>query len=73
MNAHQENPHPAPQLPTPVSVIGLGPMGRAMVRTLLAASHEVTVWNRTASRAAASSPTGRSARRPRARRSRRAR
>ncbi|MET8620823.1 NAD(P)-dependent oxidoreductase [Streptomyces albidoflavus] len=51
MNAHQENPHPTAQLPTPVTVIGLGPMGRAMVRTLLAAGHEVTVWNRTASRA----------------------
>ncbi|MEU7374753.1 NAD(P)-binding domain-containing protein [Streptomyces albidoflavus] len=51
MNAHQENPHPTAQLPTPVTVIGLGPMGRAMVRTLLAADHEVTVWNRTAARA----------------------
>lgn len=29
-----------------VSVIGLGPMGRAMVRALLAAGTEVTVWNR---------------------------
>ncbi|MEU6393828.1 NAD(P)-binding domain-containing protein [Streptomyces sp. NPDC046939] len=36
---------------SPVTVIGLGPMGRAMVRTLLAAGHPVTVWNRTASRA----------------------
>ncbi|MET7505940.1 NAD(P)-binding domain-containing protein [Streptomyces albidoflavus] len=51
MNAHQENPLPTAQLPTPVTVIGLGPMGQAMVRTLLAAGHEVTVWNRTASRA----------------------
>ncbi|MFE6721638.1 NAD(P)-dependent oxidoreductase [Streptomyces albidoflavus] len=51
MNAHQENPHPTAQLPTPVTVIGLGPMGQAMVRSLLAAGHEVTVWNRTASRA----------------------
>ncbi|MEE1800592.1 NAD(P)-binding domain-containing protein [Streptomyces sp. JV176] len=33
-----------------VTVIGLGPMGRAMARTLLAAGHPVTVWNRTASR-----------------------
>ncbi|WP_394426215.1 NAD(P)-dependent oxidoreductase [Streptomyces sp. SGAir0957] len=32
-------------------MIGLGPMGQAMVRTLLAAGHPVTVWNRTASRA----------------------
>ncbi|MET9359467.1 NAD(P)-binding domain-containing protein [Streptomyces sp. NPDC006632] len=36
---------------TPVTVIGLGPMGRAMTRTLLAAGHRVTVWNRTAGRA----------------------
>lgn len=35
-----------------VTVIGLGPMGQAMTRTLLAAGHPVTVWNRTASRAA---------------------
>lgn len=34
-----------------MTVIGLGPMGRAMTRTLLAAGHPVTVWNRTASRA----------------------
>jgi 3-hydroxyisobutyrate dehydrogenase-like beta-hydroxyacid dehydrogenase len=37
--------------PTPVTLIGLGPMGQAMVRALLAAGHPVTVWNRTASRA----------------------
>ncbi|MFI8526998.1 NAD(P)-dependent oxidoreductase [Promicromonospora sukumoe] len=36
---------------TPVTVLGLGPMGQAMVRTLLAAGHPVTVWNRTPSRA----------------------
>ncbi|MFI2365501.1 NAD(P)-dependent oxidoreductase [Promicromonospora sp. NPDC019610] len=36
----------------PVTVIGLGPMGQAMVRTLLAADHPVTVWNRTPGRAA---------------------
>ncbi len=35
----------------PVTLIGLGPMGQAMVRTLLKAGHPVTVWNRTASRA----------------------
>ncbi len=34
-----------------VTVIGLGPMGRAMVGAFLDAGHEVTVWNRTASRA----------------------
>ncbi|MCT2587065.1 NAD(P)-dependent oxidoreductase [Actinophytocola gossypii] len=34
-----------------VTVIGLGPMGQAMVRVLVAAGHPVTVWNRTAARA----------------------
>jgi 3-hydroxyisobutyrate dehydrogenase-like beta-hydroxyacid dehydrogenase len=34
-----------------VTVIGLGPMGRAMVRTFLAAGHSATVWNRTPERA----------------------
>jgi 3-hydroxyisobutyrate dehydrogenase-like beta-hydroxyacid dehydrogenase len=37
--------------PPPVTVIGLGPMGRAMTRALLARGHQVTVWNRTARRA----------------------
>ncbi|MFD6275112.1 NAD(P)-dependent oxidoreductase [Streptomyces sp. NPDC060209] len=36
---------------SPVTVIGLGPMGQAMTRTLLTAGHPVTVWNRTAGRA----------------------
>ncbi|TWF79459.1 3-hydroxyisobutyrate dehydrogenase-like beta-hydroxyacid dehydrogenase [Pseudonocardia hierapolitana] len=35
----------------PVTVIGLGPMGQAMVRKFLAAGHPTTVWNRTPSRA----------------------
>ncbi|ACQ82347.1 6-phosphogluconate dehydrogenase NAD-binding [Beutenbergia cavernae DSM 12333] len=35
----------------PVTLVGLGPMGQAMVRVLLAAGHPVTVWNRTPSRA----------------------
>ena len=34
-----------------VTVIGLGPMGRAMVRTFLAAGRPTTVWNRTPARA----------------------
>ncbi|MFG2721045.1 NAD(P)-dependent oxidoreductase [Streptomyces sp. NPDC048416] len=34
-----------------VTVIGLGPMGQAMTRTLLTAGHPVTVWNRTTGRA----------------------
>ncbi|MEU4428451.1 NAD(P)-binding domain-containing protein [Actinoplanes sp. NPDC024001] len=37
--------------PSPITVIGLGPMGRAMVATLLRAGHPVTVWNRTPGRA----------------------
>jgi 3-hydroxyisobutyrate dehydrogenase-like beta-hydroxyacid dehydrogenase len=37
---------------TPVTLMGLGPMGQAMVHTLLREGHRVTVWNRTPSRAA---------------------
>jgi 3-hydroxyisobutyrate dehydrogenase-like beta-hydroxyacid dehydrogenase len=36
---------------TPVTVIGMGPMGRAMAAALLRAGHPVTVWNRTPGRA----------------------
>lgn len=36
---------------TDVTLIGLGPMGQAMVRTFLRHGHSVTVWNRTANRA----------------------
>ncbi|WP_367134936.1 NAD(P)-dependent oxidoreductase [Saccharothrix sp. HUAS TT1] len=36
---------------TPLTVIGLGPMGQAMVTRFLAAGHPTTVWNRTPSRA----------------------
>ncbi|GLI03947.1 NAD(P)-dependent oxidoreductase [Phytohabitans aurantiacus] len=35
----------------PVTVIGLGPMGRAMVGAFLDNGHAVTVWNRTESKA----------------------
>lgn len=34
----------------PVTVIGLGPMGKAMVRQFLKAKNPVTVWNRTESK-----------------------
>lgn len=34
-----------------VSVVGLGAMGTALARALLAGGHQVTVWNRTAARA----------------------
>jgi 3-hydroxyisobutyrate dehydrogenase-like beta-hydroxyacid dehydrogenase len=35
----------------PITVIGLGPMGRATAATLMRAGHPVTVWNRTPGRA----------------------
>ncbi|MFD9405722.1 NAD(P)-dependent oxidoreductase [Streptomyces sp. NPDC059989] len=42
----------APVTPlTPVTVIGLGLMGRALAGTFLKAGHPTTVWNRTASKA----------------------
>ena len=41
-----------------VGFIGLGIMGSGMVRNLLAADHEVTVWNRTPSRAQALAEAG---------------
>ncbi|MEU3984582.1 NAD(P)-binding domain-containing protein [Streptomyces sp. NPDC026672] len=34
-----------------VTLVGLGPMGRAMAAVLLDGGHDVTLWNRTASRA----------------------
>ncbi|MFK8912066.1 NAD(P)-dependent oxidoreductase [Streptomyces sp. YS-3] len=46
----QHNPTPS-RHNSAVTVIGLGPMGRAMTRTLLTAGHPVTVWNRTSARA----------------------
>ncbi|MEV6614004.1 NAD(P)-binding domain-containing protein [Streptomyces sp. NPDC051051] len=48
MNGQQHRPT---SQNSPVTVIGLGPMGRAMTRALLTAGHPVTVWNRTAARA----------------------
>ncbi|OIK06557.1 NAD(P)-dependent oxidoreductase [Streptomyces monashensis] len=36
---------------TPVTVLGLGPMGRALASAFLEARHPVTVWNRTPGRA----------------------
>ncbi|MFE9094741.1 NAD(P)-dependent oxidoreductase [Streptomyces sp. NPDC007264] len=37
--------------PAPVTVLGLGPMGRALAAAFLAAGHPLTVWNRTPGRA----------------------
>ncbi|WP_426449502.1 NAD(P)-dependent oxidoreductase [Paenibacillus sp. S-38] len=42
---HEERP--------PVTVIGLGPMGRALAGAFLRSGHRVTVWNRTAGKAGA--------------------
>lgn len=37
--------------PAPVTVLGLGPMGRALADAFLRAGHPTTVWNRTAAKA----------------------
>ncbi len=42
------NTHPAH---SPVTVIGLGPMGRALAAAFLAVGHPTTVWNRSAGKA----------------------
>ncbi|OKJ47018.1 3-hydroxyacid dehydrogenase [Streptomyces sp. CB02009] len=39
-------------IPTPVTVIGLGSMGRALAEAFLGAGHPTTVWNRTPAKAA---------------------
>ena len=39
------------KIPEAVSIIGLGPMGRAMAKAFLEKDHPVTVWNRTATKA----------------------
>ncbi|WP_433331651.1 NAD(P)-dependent oxidoreductase [Spirillospora sp. CA-294931] len=36
---------------TPVTIIGLGPMGQALAEAFVRSGHPTTVWNRTASRA----------------------
>ncbi|WP_420212854.1 NAD(P)-dependent oxidoreductase [Burkholderia aenigmatica] len=41
-----------------ISVIGLGAMGAALAKALLAANHRVTVWNRTASKSVALGEVG---------------
>src|SRR5690606_12816342 len=46
-----EGPRPRLRAMSEVTVIGLGPMGSAMAATFLEAGHDVTVWNRTASKA----------------------
>src|SRR5262245_60405779 len=44
--------------PTKVTVLGLGPMGRALAGAFLAAGHPTTVWNRTPGRADALAAAG---------------
>ncbi|WP_410585042.1 NAD(P)-dependent oxidoreductase [Amycolatopsis sp. lyj-108] len=39
------------EAPVPVTVIGLGAMGKALAATFLAAGHPTTVWNRSAGKA----------------------
>jgi 3-hydroxyisobutyrate dehydrogenase len=41
-----------------IGFVGLGKMGTPMARRLLAAGHEVTVWNRTRARAEALAAEG---------------
>ncbi|MGV9897077.1 NAD(P)-binding domain-containing protein, partial [Streptomyces tendae] len=42
----------------PLTVLGTGAMGTALVRAWLAAGHPVTVWNRTPARAEALAAQG---------------
>ncbi|MGS2616662.1 NAD(P)-dependent oxidoreductase [Micromonospora sp. LZ34] len=44
--------------PRPVTVLGLGAMGRALAGALVAAGHPTTVWNRSPGRAAALTAAG---------------
>ncbi|RJQ74460.1 NAD(P)-dependent oxidoreductase [Pseudonocardiaceae bacterium YIM PH 21723] len=43
---------------TPITVLGQGPMGRALTQAFLTAGHPTTVWNRTAAKAAGSVAAG---------------
>jgi 3-hydroxyisobutyrate dehydrogenase-like beta-hydroxyacid dehydrogenase len=40
------------QPPVPISFLGIGLMGRPMAMKLIRAGYQLTVWNRTASKAA---------------------
>lgn len=46
---------------TDVTVVGLGPMGAALARTLIGAGRSITVWNRTSGRSRALAAEGASA------------
>lgn len=43
--------HPSGEAPAPVTILGLGPMGRALAGAFLKAGHPTTVWNRSAGKA----------------------
>ncbi|WCD86273.1 3-sulfolactaldehyde reductase [Streptomyces xanthophaeus] len=54
-----QTPITTPSTPlAPLTLLGLGDMGTALARTWLAAGHPVTVWNRTAAKAAAAAEHG---------------
>lgn len=46
MNPMTNQPHSTPTASPRVAMLGLGPMGAAIARSLRAAGHEVVVWNR---------------------------
>lgn len=48
---NQTTPHRTARRRAPVTVLGLGPMGRALAGALLAAGHPTTVWNRSPEKA----------------------
>ncbi|MDA0564810.1 NAD(P)-binding domain-containing protein [Streptomonospora sp. S1-112] len=48
---NQTASRPADAASSPVTVLGLGPMGSALARAFLRAGHPTTVWNRTAAKA----------------------
>ncbi|MGF7031147.1 3-hydroxyisobutyrate dehydrogenase-like beta-hydroxyacid dehydrogenase [Paenibacillus mucilaginosus] len=51
MNKEQAQIRMNPEDRPPVTVVGLGPMGRALAGAFLRSGHPVTVWNRTAGKA----------------------
>ncbi len=55
-----QNDSETPTLPaaTPLTLLGLGAMGKALARAWMAAGHPLTVWNRSAARAAALASDG---------------
>ncbi|MFE2109529.1 NAD(P)-dependent oxidoreductase [Kitasatospora sp. NPDC059463] len=58
MTDDRNGPRNAPAKDTPVAVLGLGLMGRALAGAFLRAGHPTTVWNRTPSKTAAAVAAG---------------